>query len=95
MSDWNPSPEQRLCRDLTHAWQPSTAFRNGAEYIRELRCIRCSTVKVQTLSLHGYILRSEYRYAAGYVRSSGGRLTREDRAELRTANLADWGDSHA
>lgn len=95
MNDWNPSPEQLLCRDLAHAWQPSTAFRNGREYIRELRCVRCATVKAQALSLDGYILRSEYRYEDGYVKTGGGRLTREDRAELRTMNLVDWGVDNA
>lgn len=95
MRGWNPTPMQRLCRDLMHAWQPATAFRNGREYIRELRCTRCGTVKVQALDLDGYILRSEYRYPKGYVNPGGGRVTKEVRAELRTANLADWGSSHA
>lgn len=92
---WNPTPTQRLCRDLMHAWQPSTALRVGREYVRELRCIRCGTVKVQVLNLDGYILSSKYLYPAGYVNPGGGRVTKEFRAELRTTNLTEWGDDRA
>ena len=92
---WNPTTMQRLCRDLMHAWQPSTAYRLEREYIRELQCVRCSTVKAQTIDHDGYILRSEYRYPAGYINPSGGRMTKEFRAELRTTNLAEWGDNRA
>lgn len=91
---WNPTPKQRLCRDLMHAWQPSTASRVGREYIRELRCTRCGTVKVQVLNLDGYILNSKYHYPAGYVNPEG-RVTKEVRAELRTMNLTEWSDDRA
>ena len=91
---WNPTPKQRLCRDLMHAWQPSTALRVGREYVRELRCVRCGTVKAQVLNLDGYILSSKYHYPSGYVNPEG-RVTKEVRAELRTMNLAEWGDDRA
>lgn len=87
MTKWNPSPQQRLCRDLMHAWQPSTAYRIGIHYVRELVCLRCSSEKIQTLDLHGYIVRSEYLYQPGYLNPGGGRATREARAEMRTWNL--------
>ena len=92
---WNPTPDQLLCRDLMHAWHPYTASRVGRVYVRELKCIRCGTVKVQALDLNGYILRSEYHYPSGYVNPGGGRMTKEVRAELRTANLAEWSGDHA
>jgi len=84
---WQPTSDQLLCRDLQHSWTPYTAERTVGGYIRRLRCERCTTMKEQRLSESGYITRTSMIYPLGYLRSGEGRLTRDDRAELRVGNM--------
>lgn len=84
---WQPTEDQLVCRDLQHSWTPSTARRIRKGYIRQLVCVRCSAVKEQTLDRQGYILGTSMKYPEGYLRPGQGRLTRDDRADLRLRNL--------
>lgn len=79
--------DQLLCRDLQHAWVDYTVETTPRGYFRRLRCSRCSTMKGQRLNKEGYILSSTMTYPKGYLRVGKGRMTREDRAELRVGNL--------
>lgn len=94
MKDWNPNREQLLCRDVQHAWTPTTArtIRNRGitqGFIRSFVCSRCGTTKSQRLDLDGYLLGSNMKYTDGYVRPGEGRFTRYERAELRLQNMGD------
>lgn len=84
---WAPKPEYLVCRDLQHAWKPLTAKKVASGYVRTLRCSRCGAIKDQTLDWAGYITGSTMSYPHGYLREGEGRLTKDDRAELRLGNL--------
>ena len=84
---WQPTDEQLLCRDLQHSWAPYTAKRNVDGIIRVLNCVRCDALKEQHLDREGYILRSDMKYPPGYLRPGEGRLTRDERANLRVRNM--------
>lgn len=85
MKRWNPNKAQLLCRDVQHAWKPSTAWREGRKYVRVFVCARCTSQKIQTLDKDGYIIKSKMTYPEGYLRPEG-RMTRADRAKLRLRN---------
>lgn len=84
---WQPTDEQLWCRDVQHSWAPHTAHREEGGFVRTLICTRCGALKNQHLSQDGYILRTSMVYPVGYVRPGEGRMTREQRAELRVRNL--------
>ena len=84
---WQPTEEQLLCRDLQHSWSPYTAHREEGGYLRTLRCDRCAALKDQHLDQDGYIVRTSMVYPVGYLRPGEGRMTRDERAELRVRNL--------
>lgn len=89
MKPWQPTADQLLCRDLQHSWSPLTAKSiPGQGYIRTLHCGRCSARKEQRLDRDGYIRDNKMFYPQGYLRPGEGRLTRQDRAELRVRNLS-------
>ncbi len=63
------------CRDLKHAWndEPDSlkrSFDHGRmSYKRALRCLRCTTLKHQTLAVDGKPIKpSHYSYPKGYLR---------------------------
>lgn len=79
-----------VCRDTMHAWQYHTARKMGRSYERSLLCLNCGTIKTQLLDSKGHILKTNYRYPAGYVRAKGsGRFTAEDRAQFRLSHLKE------
>lgn len=84
---WQPTDDQLLCRDLQHSWTPYTAKRDGTGFIRVLKCVRCSALKEQHLDREGYIERTSMKYPDGYLRPGEGRLTRDERANLRVRNM--------
>lgn len=62
-------PEKFLhCRELGHTWRPFTVqFDSVARaYDRVLRCSRCYTRRIQTLTTSGHIVSSRYDYVNGY-----------------------------
>jgi len=84
---WQPTDEQLLCRDLQHAWTPSTARTTVEGFVRTLKCVRCVAEKIQNLDREGYIMSTRMVYPLGYLRPGEGRLTRDERASLRVRNL--------
>lgn len=81
--DLQMPPTVRICRDLMHAWKDMTVHRYGDEYEHHMTCSRCRTFKIQTLDQFGYIVKTSYSYSSDYIRKGVGRMTREERAELR------------
>jgi hypothetical protein len=53
------------CRDLRHAWTVLGWFMGTDDRMkRRCRCIRCGTVRVDTIE--GWVTRRSYDYPAGY-----------------------------
>lgn len=78
------------CRELGHPWGAYVASVDRAAkcFERTLRCGRCGTLKVQTLSYSGHILGSHYIYPDGYLMEAGlGRIAGDGRAALRLVAL--------
>lgn len=94
MKKWKPTDDQLLCRDIQHSWSPYTAAKMSNDrgrhiaFLRTLRCDRCGSFKEQVLSRDGYIVGTTMKYPQGYLRPGEGRLTRNDRAELRIRNIS-------
>lgn len=88
MTQWQPTDDQLLCRDLQHSWSPHTARSEGKGFVRSLLCDRCTAKKEQHLDRNGYITRSVMFYPENYLRPGEGRMTRKDRAVLRVRNLS-------
>ena len=84
---WQPTDDQLWCRDLQHSWSPYTAHRDGDGFVRTLICERCRSEKYQHLDSEGYITSTRMSYPLGYLRPGEGRLTRNERAELRVRNM--------
>lgn len=87
MKTWRPTAEQLMCRDLRHTWEPFDAWKEGRGFIRVLKCSRCDTHRTQKLDAQGYVLTSSMKYSDGYVRKEGGRMTAEERADIRQLNV--------
>lgn len=86
--------EYLLCRDFGHAWAPSDVKirRKASEIHRILKCRQCPTLRVQVLTIDGYIIpgRSHYQYpeqqdsqAVPYVLKGVGRMNVNDNAHIR------------
>ena len=84
---WQPTEDQLLCRDLQHSWSPHTAHSEEDGFLRTLFCDRCAALKHQRLDKEGYIISTHMTYPPGYLRPGEGRLTRDERANLRVRNL--------
>lgn len=88
VADWssNLPDSYLLCRDMGHTWRPFKV-RYESElnaYSRVLRCGRCKTERVQSVSLSGLILTGNYTYPTGYQTPQGsGRITGSGRGALR------------
>jgi len=85
---WQPTDDQLWCRDVQHSWAPYTAHREKGGFVRTLICTRCAAEKYQHLDESGYIMSTRMSYPLGYLRPGEGRLTREERAELRVRNIS-------
>jgi hypothetical protein len=85
-----------LCRELQHNWKPFSAWWDDEShcYARTIRCMRCRTKKVQTLSSSGAVLSSHYEYADGYLAEHLGRIVGEGRDSLRLESLVRSLDGH-
>jgi len=77
------------CRDFGHSWRPRTARWIETEkcYETELRCQRCTSIRLRYLSARGDIISSRYQYADGYTVKGLGRLTGDDRAQIRLESV--------
>lgn len=82
---------QIQCRDYGHAWKPWRAEligKGGARgYEQALRCTRCDTERWRTLTRYGEVVSAHYVYPDGYLVKGLGRLTGEDRGQLRVASI--------
>jgi hypothetical protein len=74
------------CRDFGHAWRPHDVRidRKYKEIHRVFSCLHnCGTERTQVLSPNGHIVRNFYTYPDGYVILGLGRLSIDDRAQIR------------
>lgn len=83
------SDHHLLCRDFGHSWRPYTAewIPQRRQYVEALVCVRCTTVRRRLLDEWGALLGNSYTYSEGYQVHGIGRLTGDDRNDLRLAGL--------
>lgn len=81
--------EHLLCRDFGHSWRPWTAewIPQRRQYVEALVCARCQCVRRRLLDEYGALLGNAYTYPEGYLVHGVGRLTGDDRNDLRLAGL--------
>lgn len=81
--------DQLLCRDFGHSWRAWTAewIPQRRQYLEALQCARCQTVRRRLLDEFGAQLANSYTYSDGYLVHGIGRLTGDDRNDLRLAGL--------
>lgn len=81
--------EHLLCRDFGHSWRPWAAewIPQRRQYAEALVCSRCTSVRHRLLDEYGALLGNSYTYAEGYLVHGLGRLTGDDRNDLRLASL--------
>lgn len=75
------------CRDLGHSWQHHDAIESRTTITRIVVCSVCGTQRLQLLDTRGYLRRSNYKYATGYLLKGTGWLTADDRAVMRLRNI--------
>lgn len=78
-----------FCRTYQHNWKPWSAHWSDHEgcYQVTIRCNRCSTKRVQTMSDKGAVLTSHYEYPEGYLAAGIGRIAGEGRDALRLESV--------
>lgn len=78
-----------LCRDFGHSWRPWDVeyIPQRHQYVEALVCARCETVRRRLLDEYGALLANSYSYPNGYLIEGMGRLTGDDRNDLRLAGL--------
>jgi hypothetical protein len=81
--------EHLICRDFGHSWRPWAAewIPQRRQYAEALVCSRCNSVRHRLLDEFGALLGNSYTYAEGYLVHGLGRLTGDDRNDLRLASL--------
>jgi hypothetical protein len=81
--------EHLICRDFGHSWRPWSAewIPQRRQYAEALVCTRCNSVRQRLLDEFGALLGNSYTYAEGYLVHGIGRLTGDDRNDLRLASL--------
>ena len=75
------------CRDLTHAWEPYTAAKEGGGYKRIVRCPRCGTRRIDLLTRAGGVRRRRYVYPENYLVKGIGQLTGDTKNMMRLEGL--------
>ena len=77
------------CRTYQHNWKPWTASWSGELgcYEVSIRCNRCFTRRVQTMSDKGQVLSSHYEYPEGYLHAGMARIAGEARDRLRLESV--------
>src|SRR5688572_3545900 len=63
------------CRELGHLWRPHDAsrFKDGG-FERVLRCTRCTTKRIQEITMRGEVMRQHYKHPEGYLTDGMGRI---------------------
>jgi len=69
------------CRLLGHAWDYTTAWRKGRDFVQGLQCMRCGTDRRVTITSQGVRKGNSYTYPADYKVPGG--LSPKQRAALR------------
>jgi hypothetical protein len=61
-------PSFLACRDLGHVWQPFNGSydETAGVFEREMRCRSCKTIRRQTVTSAGHVLKNRYTYVDGY-----------------------------
>lgn len=80
------------CRDYGHSWQPFAVeiLPKNQGYAQELVCSRCDTHRIRFLDRFGDIASHPiYHWPDGYRMVGLGRLTAEDRCQIRLASVRD------
>jgi hypothetical protein len=83
-------PERFLhCRELNHNWRPYTVGSHpDGGYERVLRCTRCRTRKIQSLTTSGALMGGvKYIHPPGYLHEGFGRIVGEGRDALRLESI--------
>ena len=77
------------CRDFGHSWRPYTArwIPGDNAYRSELKCQRCTAIRVRYLSRTGSQVGGQYDYPDGYLVKGMGRLTGTDRDIIRLQSV--------
>ena len=79
------------CREMGHPWRPHAAHvHSDGGFERVLRCPRCLTRKVQTLTTSGMVFRSKYVYPEGYQVEGLGQLVGEERGRVRIESMTRY-----
>lgn len=78
-----------LCRDFGHSWRPWDVeyIPQRRQYVEALVCARCETVRRRLLDGDGALLANSYSYPDGYLVHGIGRMTGDDRNDMRLAGL--------
>lgn len=79
----------RECRDWRHRWEPWRAWKMRGGYEEHRRCTQCGATVVRLLDSRGYQISRRILYPDGYLVRGMGRLTEDDRAELRLAGVRE------
>ena len=79
----------RECRDWRHHWQPLHAWKMKGGFEEHRQCADCGSIVVRLLDSRGYQISRRILYADGYLIHGQGRLTEDDRAELRLAGVRE------
>ena len=79
----------RECRDWRHSWRPYRAWKIRGGFEEHRQCAVCGAVVVRLLDSRGYQTSRRIQYPDGYVVKGMGRLTEDDRAELRLAGVRE------
>lgn len=79
-----------MCRDLGHAWNPTTVTVRSRHYEQGLMCSRCGTERDRITDMRGYLTGGRYRYPSDYTFSDVGFLTKDQRAFIRKSWESAW-----
>lgn len=72
------------CRELGHNWRPYTVGRHpDGGFERVLRCSRCRTKRVQSITTRGIVMQNKYIHPEGYLLEGLGRIVGDGRGLLR------------
>lgn len=68
-------------------WQPLRAWKIRGGFEEHRQCVHCGSLCERILDTRGFQISRRIRYADGYLRHGQGRLSEDDRAELRLADI--------
>jgi hypothetical protein len=92
----NMSKSFMECRDWGHSWRAYTVGvdRRNNIFEQTLRCSRCYTHRLRTISGSGNLIKTRYQYKDGYLIPGWGRMSRDDKAILRLAIIREMMMTH-